>query len=343
MLRGGDVLDVRLQRYCTRLDARFRTYLNYAPVPQWAPGLLLQGDMRSLHELYLPMEEIIPAFVHLCRLSCLYHVDPLTIPLFAAGSWPDFLARLQLYPLLFNPAMLLRRLATDEQYRRVFLFCMFVPRSYGGSFGRYPRQRDYLAKWLSANKERLSAAARVLDAACGCGEGTYEVAETLLAHGYGAGTRVDGSTLEPLELLAAAFGSYPNDPARAVAFKARVGSIINSGGDGMIRFFREDICNPADSGEMYDVILCNGLLGGPLLHGKERQARAVRSLLARLKTGGLLLFADRFHQGWKRKQQGELLSLLRENMLEISDAGEGIAGIKNGTAAHPRRAHRQSP
>ncbi|HZV82303.1 MAG TPA: chemotaxis protein CheR [Geobacteraceae bacterium] len=344
LLRGGTLLDSRIERSCARLDDRFRTYVNRAPVPQWAPGLLLQGDMRSWHELYLPMDEIRPPFVHICRMSCLYSVNLGGTALFSAPSWPDFLARLQLNPFIFNPALLLRRIAVEEKFRHAFLCALFIPRSYGGSFGRYPLQTAFLETWLARNRERLSGFVTLLDAACGCGEGTYEAAEILLEQGYAPeAISVFGSTLEPLELIAAAFGSYPNDPQRAAVFRAKAGVLLDNGVGRSIRFFREDISHPAAQGKRYDVILCNGLLGGPLFHGKEQLAKGVKSLVDRLNPGGILLAADRFHRGWKMAQQGELLSLLRENRLEVIDAGEGVAGVKSESAARPRRVRRQSP
>jgi chemotaxis methyl-accepting protein methylase len=344
LLRGGNLLDPYLQRSCACLDERFRTFVRFAPVPQWAPGLKLNGEVRAQHELYLPMAEIVPPLLRLCRASCLYPNETGAHTLLAALSWPDFLSRLQLAPLVFNPAELLRQLAVGEKFRHAFLCALAIPRSYGGSFGRYPRQSAFLGDWLATNRARLAGGIALLDAACGCGEGTYEAAEVLLAQGYSReSSRVDGTTLEPLELVAAAFGSFPNDPARGAAFRARIASLQRVRGGGMIRFSREDICRPADLPERYDVIVCNGLLGGPLLHGKESLAIAVRSLVARLKPGGVLLVADRFHQGWKMTQQGELLSLLRENLCEVVDAGEGVAGIKSGTAGRPRRDRRRSP
>lgn len=336
LLRSGNLMDDRLRHYCTGLDDRFRVYAACCPVPQWAPGMLLQGDVRSQHELYLPMAEIVPAFAHLCRRSCLYGLDIQSVHLLAAPSWPDFLARLKLSPYLFNPAEMLQRLAMEERFREAFLSALFVPRSFGGAFGRYPRQAAFLSAWLADARGRLSGAAALLDAACGCGESTYEAGEILLAEGYVPRlSRVDGSTLEPLELLAAAFGYYPGDPRRAAFFKARVGSLLERGGSGMIRFFREDVCSPADSDRRYDVIICNGLLGGPLLHGEAALARAVGSLAGRLKPGGVLLVADCFHQGWKKRQQGELLSLLRECGLELVEAGEGVGALKADQQAAP--------
>jgi len=304
----------------------------------------MQGDLRSQHELYLPMDEIVPAFAHLCRISCLYSVDTGTIPLFSAGSWPDFLSRLQLSPLIFNPASLLSRLATVQALRHAFLYALFIPRSYGGSFGRYPRQAAFLAKWLADARERLSGSASLLDAACGCGEGTYEAAKILLGQGYlPEATRVDGSTLEPLELLAAAFGYYPNDPGRADSFKSRVGPLLETGGGRMIRFFREDVRKSPEQAERYDVVICNGLLGGPLLRGRGELSRAVGALSGRVNPGGLLMIADCFHGGWKKREQGEVISLLRDHLFEIVEAGEGVAGIRSGSTTLPRRVHRQNP
>ncbi len=344
LLRSGNLMDGRLERACARLDERFRIYAAHCPVPQWAPGLILHGDLRSQHELYLPMDEIVPAFAHLCRASCLYAVDTGAIPLFRAGCWPDFLARLRLSHPVFNPASLLRRLATDERTRHAFLFSLFIPRSYGGSFGRYPRQSLFLARWLADARARLSATARLLDSACGCGEGTYEAAEILLDSGYlPEATRVCGSTLEPLELLAAAFGYYPDDAGRAAMFKSRVGPILERGGGRMIRFSREDVRMPPGRGERYDVVICNGLLGGPLLNGRGELSRAVGALAGRVRPGGILLVADNFHWGWKKSGQEEVISLLRDHTYEIVEAGEGIAAIKSGSATLPRRDRRQSP
>lgn len=344
LLRGGDLMDRYLRRYCERLDERFAVYLARFPAVQWAHGLRLSGEIRSQHEVYLPMEEIVPPFAHLCRCSCRYPVDTDGVRLFASPSWPDFLSRLRADIALFNPATLLQRLAADDGVRRRFLFNAFIPPSFGGGFGRYPRQTVYLSHWLAANRERLSAGARVLDAACGCGEGTYEVAELLLDNRYSAdATRVHGSTLEPLELVAAAFGARPDDPARGALFRERIKPLLHGGGSGMILFYREDVCMPEHSRSGFDVILCNGLLGGPLLHGRGKLAQAVSSLAARLRPGGVLLAADSFHEGWKKKQQGELVALLRENLLHVVDAGEGVAAIRSGSAAHPRRDRRRIP
>lgn len=344
ILRRGSLLDQRLVRYCAELEARFRSFAATCPAPEWAPGLLLSGSMRNQYEIYLPMAEIRPAFAYLCRIACLYEIDIKGLRAFAALSWPDFLVRIQPLPVIVNPAAFIRQLAECESFRYAFLAAVFIPKSYGGCFERYPLQKAFLRHWLATGRENGTVSVTLLDAACGCGEGTYELAELLLEQGYliGAST-IHGTTLDPLELVAAAHGSFPHDPLRAAAFRDRVQPLLAGGAGGVIRFFCEDICNPVDPTVRYDVILCNGLLGGPLLHGKEQLAKAVCLLAGRLNPGGILLVADCFHQGWKMAQQEEMLSLLRENMLEVVAVAEGFAGVKSGSAARPRRVRRQNP
>lgn len=344
LLRRGNLLDQRMIRYCAGLDARFSSFVSTCPAPWWAPGLFLTGWMRNQYEIYLPMDEIRLAFAYLCRIACLYEVNINAAPAFSALSWPDFLARIQPVPDVVNPAAFIRKLADCDSFRHAFLAAVFIPKSYGGCFDRYPLQKNFLRRWLAARRENFAASVMLLDAACGCGEGTYEMAGLLLEEGYSIGSsRVHGSTFEPLELVAAAHGRFPHDPLRARAFQDRVHSLLAEGAVGGIRFFYEDICHPADPGERYDVILCNGLLGGPLLHRREQLAMAVRSLVARLNPGGILLVADNFHHGWKKREQGETLSLLRENLLDVVDAGEGVAGVKSVSAGRPRRVRRRNP
>ncbi len=95
-------------------------------------------------------------------------------------------------------------------------------------------------------------------------------------------------------------------------------------------FFRDDIARlPSRGAPPYDVIVCNGLLGGPVLHGVEDLTKAVTALSARLRAGGILLAADRFHGGWRKLTPGwMLMELFRKCGLIATAFGEGVAGEK---------------
>jgi hypothetical protein len=99
-----------------------------------------------------------------------------------------------------------------------------------------------------------------------------------------------------------------------------------------------DILSPAappaftgDGGQRrFDVILCNGLLGGPILHEQESLERAIGNLAELLAPDGILLAADSFHGGWKQKcPQSELRALFEKKQLKTFEAGEGIGGLKS--------------
>ena len=79
----------------------------------------------------------------------------------------------------------------------------------------------------------------------------------------------------------------------------------------------------------YDLIICNGLLGGPLIHKQHELARAVENMSGLLAPGGILLAADNFHEGWKQKcPQAELRASFRTYGLQLVESGEGICGLK---------------
>jgi hypothetical protein len=111
--------------------------------------------------------------------------------------------------------------------------------------------------------------------------------------------------------------------------------------DGFMRciaFARHDILRPitgmdwSRDGEQhgFDIILCNGLLGGPILHKKEELELAIGNLAKLLAPGGILLAADSFHGGWKQQcPQSELWALFETNHLKTCEAGKGIGGLKS--------------
>jgi SAM-dependent methyltransferase len=331
LLVPGVIVDSDIERRCRQLDARHKNFVSTCPVPEWAPGLKIAAEMRRQYELYLPLAEIRAAIAAFCKLACRY--DPLlaTTAVATALSWPDALAGLQPLPVSVNPAGLLRRLALSAPFRYAFLASLFIPKSFGGSFNRYPLQTDFRNQWLAANKERLSGRIAILDAACGTGEGTYEAAEAIAQLEFSPASLIDGRTIEPLELAAAAHGWFPEDTKRARAFRERVERLLASGAGRMIRFSREDLCEPQERHDSYDLILCNGFLGGPLLHRQVKLARVIGFLAQRLNTGGILLAADHFHGGWKQATPSAAITqVLTASGLQTVEAGEGIGAVKNG-------------
>jgi hypothetical protein len=86
-----------------------------------------------------------------------------------------------------------------------------------------------------------------------------------------------------------------------------------------------------DNAVRYDVVVCNGLLGGPLLHEQSALDAAVGWLALRLKKGGILLAADRFHAGWRRViPLAELKSLFVRHGIRCLELPEGVGGIRTG-------------
>lgn len=332
LLVHGRISDGNLERYCRQLDERFRTFAATCPEPTWAPGLLITAEIRRQYEIYLPVIEIKAAFAAFCRLSSRYEPVTETASISNALSWPDMLARLQLWPVTVNPASILRRLATSERVRFAFHAALFIPKSFGGSFSRYPLQTEFLRKWLAGQKKRLQGSIALLDAACGSGEGTYEAAAAVLDCGYAESlSLVEGTTLEPLELAAAAHGWFPQDKARSLAFRQSVSALCAGNGVRIIRFRQEDLFNPLMTQKKYDVIICNGLLGGPLLYRQDKLAMVIAMVVERLKPGGIFLAANCFHEGWLQlTPPATIVTMLTESGLHVVAVGEGIGAAKSG-------------
>lgn len=333
LLDPAPLVDRDLEGRIVRLEERFRVYAATYPYGLWAPGLVITPAMRGMTELYLPLVEIRRALQRLYAASLVTPPAGVPLPLYGRTSWLDMAESLQPLVSQANPAALLRAAMADGELRRRFLFALCLPRRYGGGFGRYPRQAAYLAAWLNASRERLVGEIRCLDAACGSGEGTYELAMLLLEGGYApSALEVHGATLEPLELFAAAHAWFPHDPSRASAYRQRIQPLLGRGAGKRMRFMLEDIAKPeSDRQEGYDVILCNGLLGGPLLHDRQELARVVTVLAGRLRGGGILLAADRFHAGWKARVPANLLEVFFASAgLTVLEVAEGVAGIKDG-------------
>jgi chemotaxis methyl-accepting protein methylase len=327
-----DVLSDRdLERRIAILAERFRIYTAHYPHGLWAPGVVITPEMRNLTEFYLPLYEIRRAFDHLFSIALRFSPFLAASTIHNASAWLDALHGLEPVVNSPDPASLLRSLMTDEGLRHRFIFANFMPARYGGGFGRYPGQAEFLRKWLVENRSRFAGKVHCLDAACGSGEGTYELALFLMKSGFAADSiHVCGATLEPLELFAAAHRHFPHDPLRTEAYRLHTAPLRANGATGKIRFTLEDLIGAAPASERgYDIILCNGLLGGPFLHEPRDLVEMVRRLTGRLSGKGILLAASRFHGGWKKLAPMEALrEIFRVCGLRILPVAEGVAGEK---------------
>jgi chemotaxis methyl-accepting protein methylase len=178
-------------------------------------------------------------------------------------------------------------------------------------------QRQYRGKRL-----------RCLDVASGDGANTYGVARLLVEQGWlPERLTVEGWTLDPLEAWAAAHGLFPHEPLREKSFQQETADCFELGIVSAVRFCCANILDVPPS-EPFDLILCNGLLGGPIIHGHQAMAAVVRNLTGLLAPGGMLLAADHFHGGWKQKcPQQELRALFEQNGLLIVESEEGISAL----------------
>ena len=331
LLTPGSVTDDNLAGLIRRLDERFAVYVATTPFGVWAPGLILTAEMRAVTEQLLPLGEVRRAFRRLFRLTLGREPDLDGTPLTMAMTWLDCLERLDPPFRMANPAALLARLAADDELRCRFLFALFVPRRHGAATVRYPGQAEFLRHWLRQRDRLPRQQLRCLDVACGAGEGTYGMAQLLLAEEFAPGSfHVLGASRDPIEIFAATHSFFPHDPDRAAAHERIRTALRAVGALERIRFIAEDLL-ATEEGVSWDVILCNGILGGPLMHEESTLKRAVTTLAVRLTAGGIILAADRFHDGWKRRVPPERLAgLFAEAGLTVVQAGEGVAGIRTG-------------
>jgi len=317
-----------------RLHTQFNIFASTCPAPFPAPGLIITPEIRTQCERYLPMADIAAVFNHLYAAALTYPPILSSTPFHNAMSWADCFATLPgEFQFSANPARLLETVLADRCLLTRFLFASFLPGRFYGGIGRYPGQRQFVREWLTTRTEDIL---HCLDAACGTGEDTYGLALLLADQGFPPEQiRIDGWTVEPLEVWAATHRRFPHDQRRELLFREETRALFEQGFQKCIRFSCVDLAEapfyPAlpQRGENFDLIICNGLLGGPIINGKEQLERTVGNLANLLAQGGILLAADNFHGGWKQKYpQAKLRALFQNAGLETFETGEGVGGLK---------------
>ncbi len=327
----------RFQSDVRRLQILFSIYASTSPEPLPAPGLIITPEIRAQCERYLPIAEVSAVFNHLYSAALTYPPIFSSTPFHNSSSWADTFASLpHNFQISANPAQLLEALLRDGDLMTRFLFASFLPGRFYGGIGRYPRQYLFIREWLKA---RGTGQLTCLDAACGTGEETYGLALLLSELGFSPDDiRIEGWTLEPLEVWAATHRCLPHDPKREAVLKNTTSSLLQRGYGRSISFSCRDVIESGSTTpcarndgktNLFDLIICNGLLGGPIIHAKEPLDRAVTHLARLLAPGGILLAADNFHGGWKQKcPQGKLRALFETGGLKDVEISEGIGGLK---------------
>lgn len=335
----------KFKNYLSLLHDRFTIYTNTCPTPLIAPNLIVTPEIRRQSELYLPIAEITAIFNSLYHCALTYQPILSSTPFHRALSWADVLVALPPgFQQSANPALLLEALLSERELLIRFLFASFLPRRFYDGFGRYPRQMDFIRERLDTishfRRGNGPIRLRCLDAACGTGEDSYSLARLLMQRGLAADEfRVEGWTLEPLEIWAAAHNRFPHDRRRESEFRRETAPLFEQGCQSVISFRCADLTeNPpnlipkndtAKESCRFDLILCNGLLGGPIISEAGLLLQVVTNLEELLEPGGLLLAADSFHDGWNsRVGKSGLKELFLQKRLTCFDAGEGIGGLK---------------
>ncbi|MDD2541536.1 MAG: chemotaxis protein CheR [Desulfuromonadaceae bacterium] len=312
------------------LQRRFANYAATCPAPFIAPGLVVTPEIRRQSEMYLPIAEITKIFNRLYCATLNYPPILSSSPFHNALSWADTFVDLPpQMQFSINPSTFLEHLLNERNLLTMFLFASFLPRRFYGGFRRYIGQAVFIRKWLL---ERKNPAVRCLDAACGTGEDSYGLATLLLERGFDRKEiQIESWTIDPLEVWAAAHCSFPHDRQRETRFREETTGLFEQGYEARICFRCVNLTNPR-AVEPFDLILCNGLLGGPLFHEAHLVKNIVANLAGMLAPGGILLAADSFHAGWKQHYPQQMLRIVFEaNGLHTFLAGEGIGGLKPGT------------
>lgn len=284
-----------LRRFNRRWELRLEVFRRYAFTPLWAEGVVIDAPVRQAHERYLSVD-----------LFCdeLYTVAQYVLP---AVSWvPGVLCgprRRQVRGPRNSTPLSLPDLWAKMPYacagrltfrlEEVFpLLCALAdPARHGTRAGRYPDQLAGVHGWLASRQLRPVHA---LDIGCGVGHGTFELAGALNESRCAGGACV-GVTAEPLEVWMATHRQLPHDPRRM----AELRTLALTAEAAFVTGTATNV--PCDG--PFDVIVCNGLVGGDFL-GSDKSFRGVLSEFRRLlAAGGRVSLANRFHEGARGKLQ----------------------------------------
>jgi hypothetical protein len=310
----------------------FDCYLKNSTAPLPSSNLVVTPEIRYQSELYLPISKVRSCFNLLFSHSLNHKPVFSSTPFHNALSWADLYCSLppwaQLSP---NPARFIEQLLPDPALLEKFIYFAFLPERFNGAgFCRYQAQYQYIAELLV--KQVRNRRIRILDAACGSGEGSWE----LLSLAYSSGVahdmiELEGWTLEPLEVFAARNQYLPHLPDRAADYRQFVKPLCESGWDNSVVFKVSDLLDfdVKAHDQLFDIVVCNGLIGGPIINHPSQVTKIIHTLLSQLAPEGILLIDNCFHDGWKKRlPTASLMKQLKLFGLNAKQIDNGIAATR---------------
>ena len=284
--RGGEVPG--LERFNLAWRRKADVFRRRVPPPWWAPGLVLDPGTRASYEACLPVEEYLRDLGRLAR-AVLPHPSmlPRVLTAVGGGCLPTGRRPASLADLWADLPTHLAGSVTLRCDQVVPLLCALAsPPRFGTGFGRYPAQTARLAETA---RTACGARVRILDLACGTGQGTLELAAACQGGGRRS-VEAAGITLEPLEAWMAAHRVLPHDPGRTKELQAFAT-------DARPAFTAGDVLACPVRGR-FDIVVANGIVGGPFLNRPRDVACFLGEVDRVLTPTGVASFGSRFHAGW---------------------------------------------
>jgi len=265
-----------------------RLFCSCSSVPCWSSGTIISPELRAEYERWLPIRDFLSDLARVAR-KILPHPSWLPRPVRSSFQHCTryFAAAPHSLPDLWRT--LPPQLAGKAGYRPnevIPLLCaMADPLRFGTDTQRYPAQLDFLLSHLG---DRPGCTLAIMDLACGVGHGSLEMAQTLHRNGV-CGAMVIGLTREPLEAWMATVRRLPHDAGRGERLPSCSCSSLLHFIAGDVRSLPVRCC--------FDVLICNGLIGGDYLCTTLQLEAFLNELRRVLSPCGVLLVANHFHAG----------------------------------------------
>ena len=263
-------LEALLASHNLRWEERLENWRRFAAPPWWARDLIITPELRASYEMWLPVREFLHDLKAIGRAWLTYEAFfPLPFRHEIYLSLPDLWAAL--------PPSLEGKICFSPQELLAFFCALADPPRFGTICGRY---NDELAIIKSLARPNM----RVLDVACGVGLNTLEIASA-------SGAETIGITSEWLEVWMATHRRLPHDPLREKDMQRFPRDLNVRYQQGRAERFAFE--------KPFDLIICNGLVGGRFFHDEMQYTAFLSSCRNALVPDGKILLANHFHEGSK--------------------------------------------